>query len=459
MTIPRCALRRRHRLLATVTPLLLVAGFSAALVAPAQATQVTAAALLAQLPVHLEGNTGFDPASFEHWIDADGDGCDTRAEVLIAESQVPVTFSSGCTVATGSWYSSYDGLTRTNASDVDVDPVVSLQDAWRSGAALWTAATRRAYANDLAQPDTLAAVTHTVATAKGASDAAGWLPPLAADRCDYAISIVVVKYRWGLFVDAAEQTALASVLSGSCGATSVTVPAKAAVRLSDFGGDTLAPDQQLVAQDQLTSPNGVYQAVMQADGNLVVYGRGRSTWQSRSYGQYDNRLVMQGDGNLVIYGAQNQVRWHTNTWGNAGSRLVMQDDGNLVLYNASSQAIWNIGPDPAALVAAAILLPGTQLMDDAQIYAGPVRAVMQADGNLVVYGPSGPRWMSGTFGNPDASLLMQTDGNLVIYGASGAIWSTHTFGHPGARLVVQADGNLVVYSASGAALWDSLGYV
>jgi hypothetical protein len=49
---------------------------------------------------------------------------------------------------------------------------------------------------------------------------------------------------------------------------------------------------------------------------------------------------------------------------------------------------------------------------------------------------------------------MQADGNLVIYLPTGEpIWSTDTYGHPGSWLVVQGDGNVVIYDPSGAPLW------
>ena len=85
------------------------------------------------VPVAEERIGGYKRSLFKHWIDANGNGKDTRAEVLIAESLVSVRFSStGKTVSTGKWLSLYDGETWTLASDVDVDHVVALAEAWRS---------------------------------------------------------------------------------------------------------------------------------------------------------------------------------------------------------------------------------------------------------------------------------------------------------------------------------------
>jgi hypothetical protein len=165
---------------------------------------------------------------FPLWIDADRDCQNTRAEVLISESQTAVTFttaSGGCTVATGRWYSWYDGATWTLASDVDIDHKVPLKEAWESGAAGWTTTLRQSYANDLAFGPSLDAITDNVNASKSDSDPAAWQPSL--ERCRYDTEWVEVKYRWRLSIDAAEKSALAGVLTGSCGSTTITIPARA----------------------------------------------------------------------------------------------------------------------------------------------------------------------------------------------------------------------------------------
>ena len=215
-------------------PLLLVAvlvGLVGALPAPATAETSTARALLSRLPVAAEsGTTTYERTAFRHWSDADRDCRSTRAEVLAAESRVAVAYtsSSGCTVATGRWYSYYDGLTWSAAGDVDVDHVVALKEAWESGARGWTAERRERYANDLAYGRSLIAVTDDVNASKGDRDPAQWLPPRSAAHCRYATTWALVKYRWRLSVDAAERDRLASLLAGDCGAAVVTVPSRVA---------------------------------------------------------------------------------------------------------------------------------------------------------------------------------------------------------------------------------------
>ena len=200
--------------------------FAAPAVAAEPSGQVAISELLAELVTASPSTKTYDRSLFVHWIDADGDGCDTRQEVLIAESRVSVEMGSGCTVVSGQWYSWYDGATWTNPSDVDIDHFVPLGEAWRSGADNWAADRRRNFANDLGLDVSLEAVTDNVNQSKGDRDPAEWLPPLSEVNCEYATDWVLVKYRWNLTVDTTERDALNQIITGACASTVVTVPAK-----------------------------------------------------------------------------------------------------------------------------------------------------------------------------------------------------------------------------------------
>jgi len=195
-----------------------------AVAGPASAATLTPARLLQELDVRPESTSpAYNRDAFRHWVDTDGDGCDTRAEVLIAESATPVRFSSGCTVSGGRWTSYYDGVTWTRASDVDVDHFVPLQEAWQSGASRWTAAKRQAYANDLRFAAGLVGVTDNLNSAKGGKDYAEWKPPAANAQCRYAHEWIQVKYRWDLSINNAEFSALNAKVK-ACGSTPIKVP-------------------------------------------------------------------------------------------------------------------------------------------------------------------------------------------------------------------------------------------
>lgn len=161
-----------------------------------------------QLAVAAEDNIGYDrDRYFGDWIDADGDCQNTRHEVLIAESQVPPTLSARrCTVTAGAWRSFYDGRLYTSPSQVDVDHLVPLAEAWGSGARSWTQARRVAFANDLGVAYALNAMPGALNSAKAARGPESWMPPV--NRCRYVEIWTAVKHRWRLRVDPAERAAL-----------------------------------------------------------------------------------------------------------------------------------------------------------------------------------------------------------------------------------------------------------
>jgi hypothetical protein len=155
-----------------------------------------------QLTVADDKATGYNRALFKHWIDVDKDGCDTRAEVLIEEAIVKPKIGPKCKLTGGKWLSAYDGKTLTNASQLDVDHLVPLAEAWRSGAWKWTAAQRQSFANDLENSEALVAVTLTTNRSKGDKDPALWTP--AKSYCEYLKSWIKIKSQYNLTVDVLE---------------------------------------------------------------------------------------------------------------------------------------------------------------------------------------------------------------------------------------------------------------
>jgi hypothetical protein len=176
-------------------------------------TPVASASTL-QLVVAEDKTTGYNRSLFKHWIDADRDGCDTRAEVLIEEAVVKPKIGPKCKLTGGEWFSSYDGKTITNPSKLDVDHMVPLAEAWRSGAWKWSSAKRQAYANDLDDARALIAVTLSTNRSKGDKDPALWMP--SKEQCTYTENWISVKVKYSLTVDAKEATKLNSLVN-SCG--------------------------------------------------------------------------------------------------------------------------------------------------------------------------------------------------------------------------------------------------
>lgn len=210
--------RRPRTVTATLTAALALTTLTALAAPSAQAspptpvTAATARTYLSELTVKTEGSSdGYSRDKFPHWITQSG-SCDTRETVLKRDGKNVVT-SSSCAATSGSWYSEYDGATWTASSDVDIDHVVPLSEAWKSGASSWTTAQRQGFANDLTRPQ-LIAVTDNVNQSKGDKDPAEWMPPSASYACTYLRMYVQVKHYYDLAVDSAEKSAIQSKLSG-----------------------------------------------------------------------------------------------------------------------------------------------------------------------------------------------------------------------------------------------------
>ncbi|GGK43822.1 hypothetical protein GCM10010124_40830 [Pilimelia terevasa] len=170
----------------------------------------TAARALAELRVAAPGTmAGYSRERFRHWKRV-GRGCDVRDSVLRRDGLS--VRADGCNVTSGRWLSTYDRRTVTRIDEVDVDHVVPLANAWRSGAAAWTDGQREAFANDLTRPQ-LIAVSAAANRSKGDRDPAEWTPPSRQAWCTYAVSWVAVKRHWKLTVTGAERSALSRLLA------------------------------------------------------------------------------------------------------------------------------------------------------------------------------------------------------------------------------------------------------
>ena len=171
---------------------------------PAMATDVP-------LTIAEDKLTGYDRSLFKHWIDADKDGCDTRAEVLIEEAIVKPKIGPKCKLTGGKWLSVYDGKTVTNSSLLDIDHVVPLAEAWRSGAWNWTPVERQAFANELESSRVLIAVTLSTNRSKGDRDPSLWMP--TKERCNYTQEWLAIKYKFSLTVDSIEAIKLRELIT------------------------------------------------------------------------------------------------------------------------------------------------------------------------------------------------------------------------------------------------------
>ena len=167
-----------------------------------------------------EVTTGYDRDDWSHWDERLGGACFTvRDKVLAEESFVAVTTvpASGgrCRVTEGLWHCPYTGLTFTDSADVDIDHVVALAEAHRSGGHAWTSERKRAYANHLDYAHHLLAVDEVANQhVKSDSDPSEYLPLNFAFRCRYVEIWLTIKHIWGLNMNQDEADAISVVLAG-----------------------------------------------------------------------------------------------------------------------------------------------------------------------------------------------------------------------------------------------------
>lgn len=179
---------------------------------------------LAVVDRHPEVSSYSRDAFGSRWKDIDGNGCNQRDDVLLRDA-VPhtavVAQQGACDhdVLAGRWLDPFTGRVHEltdlkdlrQAQAVQIDHVVPLAEAWRSGAAAWTDARRERYANDLRG---LLAVDGATNMSKGDDDPAAWRPRKGF-QCWYAVIWVETKHRWALAADASEVQGLEQML-GYC---------------------------------------------------------------------------------------------------------------------------------------------------------------------------------------------------------------------------------------------------
>jgi pimeloyl-ACP methyl ester carboxylesterase len=233
----------------------------------------------------------------------------------------------------------------------------------------------------------------------------------------------------------------------------------------------LTAGREIRPGEHIWSPDARYRLRYQYDGNLVLYRLDAlPIWWSGTAGTSPGVVRMQEDGNFVIYDGGNQAVWHSHTYGNPGAYLSVQNNGAFVINSALGVRLFgtpvpaneiNTPPDgnggggstpsPDTLVAGARLYPGQAVQSLDRRYS----LTYQTDGNLVLYGPNGPRWSTQVFSSPGYAE-MQVDGNFVVYASNGTpVWSSGTAGARDARLVVHNDGNISIRLPGGVVLWET----
>ena len=151
--------------------------------------------------------------NFSHWIDEDGDCLNTRHEVLLALSTIPVLFKTNCLVEAGRWKDPYTGKQFTRANKLEIDHLVPLKWAWDHGANSWADEKRKVFAND---ETNLFAVKSSVNQEKGARGPTLWLPPDSKFHCNYVTRFVLIVESYSLNLTANEKELLDGIKFQKC---------------------------------------------------------------------------------------------------------------------------------------------------------------------------------------------------------------------------------------------------
>lgn len=168
--------------------------------------------LQARIETIPQGFPAYDRGLFIHWSDLDGDCEDSRAEVLLDTSLIPVDYDSGnrCRVDTGYWFDPYTTQIFLDDDKMDIDHIVPLNESYKSGSFAWTREERKAFANDR---ENLIAVSLSANRSKGDQDPAKWMSPNSDFACHYLQAWVYLKAKYSLTVDQGERTFISDQLN------------------------------------------------------------------------------------------------------------------------------------------------------------------------------------------------------------------------------------------------------
>ncbi|WP_404712183.1 hypothetical protein [Sphingomonas sp. MMS24-J13] len=222
------------------------------------------------------------------------------------------------------------------------------------------------------------------------------------------------RFTSGVYVD----------LSGQTNTNGVTVRA---------AGDALQSGWSIV------SPDGRYTFVYQTDGNLVLYGPSGVMWANNVYNYGAGRAVLQGDGNLVVYNSANAAVWASNTVGSGASFLSLDNNGLLAIKTDDATIIWSVGGG------------GTTNATTSYVYGDTWTSIENITGsnfNDTLIGPNGSTTLKGLAGD---DILTGGNGNDILEGGAGADQLNGAGGINTASYVGSAE-DVYVNLASGTAI-------
>jgi hypothetical protein len=173
-------------------------------------------------------------------------------------------------------------------------------------------------------------------------------------------------------------------------------------------------------------------ARLQPDGNLVITDEGKPIWDSKSFGATDHyHLSVTDAGGLVITNSKGEATW--------SSRLDLQACASRLESVAHIVAnVCLVSPNKASV----LFMNRSGALEVVPVQAG---------------GFGGPTWSSGSQARTagEAGAILQDDGNLVVYENGQPLWNSKSFGAIGHyRMMLGDDGALTITNEKGAAVWS-----
>lgn len=168
---------------------------------------------LSDVSVMAAASVSYSRSEWKHWLDLDGDGCDTREQVLKASGIDVKTDPKTCKVLSGTWVEPYSGKTYTDPSAMDLDHVVPLSWAAANGGNSWPAEKKTAFAND---PLNLFLSDASENRSKGDKGPSEYLPPNQSFQCTYVTSFVSVVISYDLTMSQLDKAAAEKVIEERC---------------------------------------------------------------------------------------------------------------------------------------------------------------------------------------------------------------------------------------------------
>ncbi|MCL1898818.1 MAG: DUF1524 domain-containing protein [Micrococcales bacterium] len=178
-------------------------------------TPEVALTFVATASVGAPPNVTYNRDAFGGWAKANQHGwvvdksCNTRQATLLRDGQ-NVTIEGRCKPVSGTWIDPYAGATITDPSKIDIDHIVPLAEAWRSGAWLWEPTELAGFAND---PLEVVISDASQNRAKGDKGPAEWQPQPEV-WCTYSLRWVAIKEKYALQLTSEnERSALTKMLN------------------------------------------------------------------------------------------------------------------------------------------------------------------------------------------------------------------------------------------------------